>query len=315
MTGTNRGRVRAAGHDPRRGRRRPGPRGGRHHPGHGRRPTASRSATRSASSLVDDDRPESDRTARVAGIYEAPQGAPDLGPFVIGLDDFTAAAPSSSDAQIFVQARRRGDGRARSSPRSSRWSRRSSAADVLERRRVQGQHQEPAQRVLLLLIAVLLALSVVIAVLGHRQHDRPVGPRAHPRDRPPAGRGHASPPGAVDRAVGGRDHLAVRDGAGPGLRPRSAGWGLVRALRDEGFGVFEVPVVPFIARRPPRRARRRPRQRLAGLAGQPHERARRHRHRVTAEGGAAAIPAAAPPGGVPRAPARPNLACRTGRAA
>ena len=25
------------------------------------------------------------------------------------------------------------------------------------------------------------------------------------------------------------------------------GWGLVRALRDEGFGVFEVPVVPFIA--------------------------------------------------------------------
>jgi putative ABC transport system permease protein len=25
------------------------------------------------------------------------------------------------------------------------------------------------------------------------------------------------------------------------------GWGLVRALRDDGFGVFEVPVVPFIA--------------------------------------------------------------------
>jgi putative ABC transport system permease protein len=25
------------------------------------------------------------------------------------------------------------------------------------------------------------------------------------------------------------------------------GWGLVRALRDEGFGVFEVPIVPFIA--------------------------------------------------------------------
>jgi putative ABC transport system permease protein len=24
------------------------------------------------------------------------------------------------------------------------------------------------------------------------------------------------------------------------------GWGIVRSLRDEGFGVFEVPVVPFV---------------------------------------------------------------------
>ena len=53
--------------------------------------------------LVDDDRPAADQTATVAGIYEAPEGAPDLGAFIIGLDDFTAAAPSSSDAQIFVQ--------------------------------------------------------------------------------------------------------------------------------------------------------------------------------------------------------------------
>jgi putative ABC transport system permease protein len=52
--------------------------------------------------FIDDHRSEGDRTSTVAGIYDqGPTGG--IGSFVIGLDDFTAALPTSTDSQVFVQ--------------------------------------------------------------------------------------------------------------------------------------------------------------------------------------------------------------------
>ena len=44
----------------------------------------------------------------------------------------------------------------------------------------------------------------------HREHPDAVGVRAHPRDRPAAGRGDEAPPGPVDDPIGVGDPLAVR---------------------------------------------------------------------------------------------------------
>jgi putative ABC transport system permease protein len=194
--------------------------------------------------LVDDDRPESERTARVAGIYEAPESAPDLGPYVIGLDDFTAAAPSSSDAQIFVKI---ADGAtiAQVEPELEQVVTPFAAADVLSVDEYKDSIKSQLNVFLLLLIALLL-LSVVIAVLGiantialsvlERTRElgllRAVGMRRR----------------QVRATVRWEAVIISLYGTVLGLAfGLVGGWGLVRALRDEGFGVFEVPVVPFIA--------------------------------------------------------------------
>jgi putative ABC transport system permease protein len=194
--------------------------------------------------LVDDDRPEADRTATVAGIYESPDATTSLGGYIMGLDDFTAAAPSSTDAQIFVQL---ADGAsvAEVEPELEDIVAPFAAAEVQS----VDEYKDTIKaqlNVFLLLVIGLLLLSVVIAVLGIAntialsvlERTREIG---------------------LLRAVGMR-RRQVRStirweaviislygtvlGLAFGL---VGGWGLVRALRDEGFGVFEVPIVPFIA--------------------------------------------------------------------
>ena len=195
-------------------------------------------------SLVDDNRPESARTARVAGIYEAPEGVPDLGPYVIGLDDFTAAAPSSSDAQIFVQL---ADGAsvAQVEPEIEQVVAPFAAADVLTVDEYKDSIKDQLNVFLLLLIALLL-LSVVIAVLGIAntialsvlERTREIGLLRAVGMRRRQVRATVRWEAVIISLYGTVLGLAF------GL---IGGWGLVRALRDEGFGVFEVPVVPFIA--------------------------------------------------------------------
>jgi putative ABC transport system permease protein len=195
-------------------------------------------------SLVDDDRPETARTAQVAGIYEAPEGVPDLGPFVIGLDDFTAAAPSSSDAQIFVQL---ADGAtlAQVEPAIEQVVAPFAAADVLSVDEYKDSIKSQLNVFLLLLIALLL-LSVVIAVLGIAntialsvlERTREIGLLRAVGMRRRQVRATVRWEAVIISLYGTVLGLAF------GL---IGGWGLVRALRDEGFGVFEVPIVPFIA--------------------------------------------------------------------
>ena len=194
--------------------------------------------------LVDDDRPAAEQTARVAGIYEAPEGAPDLGAFIIGLDDFTAAAPSSSDAQIFVQI---ADGAtvAGVQPEIEEIVSPFAAADVQSVDEYKDSIKEQLNVFLLLLIGLLL-LSVVIAVLGIAntialsvlERTREIGLLRAVGMRRRQVRASVRWEAVIISLYGTVLGLAF------GL---VGGWGLVRALRDEGFGVFEVPIVPFIA--------------------------------------------------------------------
>ena len=195
-------------------------------------------------SLVDDDRPEDDQMATVAGIYKAPEGAPDLGSYIMGLDDFTAAAPSSSDAQIFVKI---ADGAtvAQVEPEIEQVVAPFAAAEVQSVDEFKDSIKSQLNVFLLLLIALLL-LSVVIAVLGIAntialsvlERTREIGLLRAVGMRRRQVRATVRWEAVIISLYGTVLGLAF------GL---IGGWGLVRALRDEGFGVFEVPVVPFIA--------------------------------------------------------------------
>ena len=164
------------------------------------RATVWRSATRSMSRSSTTDGPERP-VATVAGIYDDSDRGGRHRSVVLGLEDFTAAMPNSTDAQVFVQLRRRrvgGRGRARD---------RAGGGAVLdgegaERRRVQGRHRWPAR---LLPQPDRRPAGVVRdhRRAGHRQHDRPLGARADPGAGSPPGRRDA-PAAGCGRRSGGR---------------------------------------------------------------------------------------------------------------
>src|SRR5690606_6845491 len=54
-------------------------------------------------SFLDDRRPESAQFATVAGIYDDSTAAGGIGAYVVSLADVTAAVPTSTDTQVFVQ--------------------------------------------------------------------------------------------------------------------------------------------------------------------------------------------------------------------
>jgi putative ABC transport system permease protein len=194
-------------------------------------------------SFLDDHRPEADRTSTVAGIYDDSTASGGIGSVVLNLDDFTAAVPTSTDAQVFVKLAD-GVSVAEAEPEIERVVEPYVTAKVQSvdeyKDAIGGQLD-----FILNLIVVLLALSVLIAVLGIGntialsvlERTREIG---------------------LLRAVGMR-RRQVRStvrweaviislfgtvlGLAFGL---VGGWGIVRSLRDEGFGVFEVPVVPFV---------------------------------------------------------------------
>lgn len=194
--------------------------------------------------FLDDRRPAGARAATVAGIYddESPTGG--VGNFVLGLDDFTAAVPTSADAQVVVQLRE-GVPVAEAEPEIERIVERSGAAEVQsvdEYKEVVGSQIDQV----LVLVGGLLALAVIIALLGiantialsvlERTRElgllRAVGMRRR----------------QVRATIRWEAAIISLFGTTLGLFfGLVGGWGIVRALRDQGFGVFEVPVARFVA--------------------------------------------------------------------
>jgi putative ABC transport system permease protein len=195
-------------------------------------------------SFLDDGRPEADRVATIAGIYDDTTAAGGIGDVVLGLDDWDAAVPVPTDNQVFVQLAD-GVSVADAEPEIERVVEPFATAEVQSvdefKDTIGGQLD-----LLLNLVIGLLAFAVVIAMLGIAntialsvlERTRELG---------------------LLRAVGMRRRQvrsAIRWeaviialfgsvlGLGFGLL---GGWGIVRALRDEGFGVFQIPVVPLLA--------------------------------------------------------------------
>jgi putative ABC transport system permease protein len=193
-------------------------------------------------SFLDDERPEADRTSTVGGIYEAgPTG--DIGPYVIGLDDFSAAVPTAADTQIFVQLKP-GVSVAEAEPEIEQVVAPFATAEVQsveEYKDMIGSQLD----ILLALVSGLLALAVFIAVLGIAntitlsvlERTRELGLLRAVGMRRRQLRSSIRWESAIISLFGTVLGLAL------GL---VGGWGIVRSLRDEGFGVFEVPVVPFV---------------------------------------------------------------------
>jgi putative ABC transport system permease protein len=190
-------------------------------------------------SFLDDRRPEADRVATVAGIYDDSTAAGGLGAVVLGLDDWDAAVPVPTDNQVFVQLAE-GVSVAEAEPEIERVVEPFATAEVQSvdeyKDAIGGQLD-----LLLRLVFGLLAFAVIIAIIGIAntialsvlERTRELG---------------------LLRAVGMRRRQirsAIRWeaviialfgsvlGLGFGLL---GGWGIVRALRDEGFGVFQVPI-------------------------------------------------------------------------
>jgi putative ABC transport system permease protein len=180
--------------------------------------------------------------ATVAGVYEAgPTG--DIGDFVVGLDDFDAAVPNATDAQVFVQLRP-GVTVAEAEPKLDKVVAPFATANVQsvdEYKKTIGNQLN----VFLVLIVGLLGLAIVIAMLGigntialsvlERTRElgllRAVGMRR--RQLRAAVRWESAIISLFGTVLG----LAV------GLL---GGWGIVRALRDDGFQVFQVPYVTLV---------------------------------------------------------------------
>ncbi|HKY67733.1 MAG TPA: FtsX-like permease family protein [Acidimicrobiales bacterium] len=194
-------------------------------------------------SFLDDHRPEADRTGTVAGIYDDSTASGGIGSVVLGLDDFSAAVPTSTDAQVFVQLRD-GVSVAEAEPEIERVVAPYATAKVQSvdeyKDTIGGQLD-----FFLNLIVGLLALSVIIAVLGiantialsvlERTRElgllRAVGMRRR----------------QVRSTVRWEAVIISLFGTVLGLAfGLVGGWGIVRSLRDEGFGVFEVPVGPLV---------------------------------------------------------------------
>jgi putative ABC transport system permease protein len=189
--------------------------------------------------FLDDARPEDQRTATVSGVYSTGP-ATDLGGYVVGVEVFQAALPTSTDFQVFVQLQD-GVSVAEAEPALER------IVDPLPSAEVQSVEEYKDEigsqlNILLGLIVALLLLAVGIAFLGivntislsiiERTRElgllRAVGMRR--RQVRAAVRWES----AIISLFGTLLGLAV------GLL---GGWGIVRALRDEGFEVFAVPVL------------------------------------------------------------------------
>jgi putative ABC transport system permease protein len=189
--------------------------------------------------LLDDARPAADRTATVSGVYESgPTGG--IGGYVVGVDDFQAARPDSTDFQIFVQLAE-GVGVAEAEPGIE------TVVDPFPSAEVQSVEEYKDAiggqlDFLLALIGGLLVLAILIAFLGivntivlsviERTRElgllRAVGMRRR----------------QVRAAIRWESVLISLFGTALGLAVGLlGGWGIVRALREEGFEVFAVPVV------------------------------------------------------------------------
>jgi putative ABC transport system permease protein len=193
--------------------------------------------------LIDDARPEAERTATVAGIYEPVEGALEFGRYVIGLDEYDAAAPTSSDTQVFVEIAP-GATVEEVQPEIERVVEPFASADVQSVEDFKDTVKSQLDVLLFLLIG-LLTLSVIIAVLGIAntillsvlERTREIGLLRAVGMRRRQVRATVRWEAVIISLYGTVLGLAF------GL---VGGWGLVRALRDEGFGVFQLPVAWFV---------------------------------------------------------------------
>jgi putative ABC transport system permease protein len=194
-------------------------------------------------SFLDDARPEADRIATVSGIYDDSTAAGGIGSYVLGLDDFTAAVPTSTDSQVFVQLAD-GVSVAQAQPEIERVVEPYVTAEVQIVDEFKDSIGDQLD-VLLNLVIGLLFLAVIIAALGiantialsvlERTRElgllRAVGMRRR----------------QVRSAIRWEAVIISLFGTVLGLSfGILGGWGIVRALRDEGFGVFQVPVVTLV---------------------------------------------------------------------
>ncbi len=190
-------------------------------------------------SFLDDRRPETDRGATVSGIYDDSTAAGGIGSFVLNLDDWDAAVAVPTDSQVFVQLAD-GVSVAQAEPEIEQVVAPFATAEVQSvdeyKASIGGQLD-----ILLNLVIGLLALAIVIAMLGiantialsvlERTRElgllRAVGMRRR----------------QVRAAIRWESVIISLFGTVLGLAfGLLGGWGIVRALRDEGFGVFQIPV-------------------------------------------------------------------------
>jgi putative ABC transport system permease protein len=189
--------------------------------------------------FLDDARPEDERTATVSGVYSTGP-ATDLGGYVVGVEVFQAALPTSTDFQVFVQLQE-GVSVAEAEPALEQIVDPLPSADVQS---VEEYKDEIGSQlnILLALIGGLLFLAILIAFLGivntislsvlERTRElgllRAVGMRRR----------------QVRSAIRWESAIISLFGTVLGLAVGLiGGWGIVRALRDEGFEVFAVPVL------------------------------------------------------------------------
>ena len=178
-----------------------------------------------------------DCTYTVAGIYDGGAGG-DLGAWLIGLDDYDAAVPNATDAQVFVQLDDPSD-IDRVKPEIE------SIVDPFVTAEVQSvdDYKDTISSTLdpiLILILVLLGLSIVIAALGIAntvalsiiERTREIGLlRAVGMSRR-----------QLRSAIRWESVIIAVFGTALGLAVGVlGGWGLVTALGEEGFNVFQVP--------------------------------------------------------------------------
>ena len=189
-------------------------------------------------SFLDDQRPENERIATVSGIYDDSTAAGGIGNIVLGFEDWDRAVAVPSDSQVFVQLAD-GVSVAEAEPAIEAVVEPFATAEVQSveeyKDMIGGQLD-----ILLGLIMGLLVLAIIIAMLGIAntialsvlERTRELG---------------------LLRAVGMRRRQVRASirwesviislfgtilGLGFGLL---GGWGIVRALRDDGFTVFEIP--------------------------------------------------------------------------
>jgi putative ABC transport system permease protein len=192
--------------------------------------------------FIDDHRPDSDRTSTVAGIYDqGPTGG--IGSFVIGLEDFTAALPTSTDSQVFVQLVP-GASVAEAEPEIERVIEPFATAEVQSVDEYKDALGSQLDLILNLVIG-LLVIAIIIAMLGIAntialsvlERTRELGLlRAVGMSRRQL-RSSIRWEAVIISLFGTALGLAV------GIL---GGWGVVTALHDEGFDVFQVPVVTLI---------------------------------------------------------------------
>jgi putative ABC transport system permease protein len=193
--------------------------------------------------FLDDRRAAADRVATVGGIYDDTRAAGGIGSYVLNLDDWNAALAVPTDNQVFVQL---ADGVtvAQAEPEIEAVVEPFATAEVQSvdeyKDAIGGQLD-----LLLNLVVGLLALAVIIAMLGiantialsvlERTRElgllRAVGMRRR----------------QVRAAIRWESIIISLFGTVLGLAfGLLGGWGIVRALRDEGFGVFEIPYATLI---------------------------------------------------------------------